>query len=278
MMKLKILGSAASEGWPAIFCECEHCAKARELGGKNIRARASYLVNDKMLVDLGPDTYYHDSRYGYFTKDLEAFLITHTHADHFNANEFLNRCWGYMSKVTRPAVLAGSEAVFQVFEEMTKETLEVAMLEKLLLKVGEPAKAAGIEIFPLPAQHQGSLEGEQALNYVLSVGDRSILIANDTGWWEEEAWRLIPRFKLDCAVIDATFGMLNDHRGNHHMTCDYVVEFRDKLRELGALKDECVVVANHFSHNGGGTHDELIGYLSKYDIETGYDGMELIFD
>ena len=127
MMKLKILGSAASEGWPAIFCECEHCAKARELGGKNLRARASYLVNDKMLVDIGPDTYYHDTRFGYFTKDLEAILITHTHADHFNANEFLNRCWGYMSKVTRPAVLAGSEAVFTVFEEMTKETLAEAV-------------------------------------------------------------------------------------------------------------------------------------------------------
>ena len=31
-MKLTYLGTAAAEGLPALFCNCEFCQKARELG------------------------------------------------------------------------------------------------------------------------------------------------------------------------------------------------------------------------------------------------------
>ena len=33
-MKLQYLGTAAAEGWPALFCNCSACIKAKELGGK----------------------------------------------------------------------------------------------------------------------------------------------------------------------------------------------------------------------------------------------------
>ena len=34
IMKIKYLGTAAAEGITAVFCECETCKKAIELGGK----------------------------------------------------------------------------------------------------------------------------------------------------------------------------------------------------------------------------------------------------
>lgn len=55
-MKIKYLGTAAAEGIPAIFCHCEICKHAREHGGKNIRTRAQALIDDKIMLDLGPDT------------------------------------------------------------------------------------------------------------------------------------------------------------------------------------------------------------------------------
>ncbi|MFA5205011.1 MAG: hypothetical protein WC708_11475 [Lentisphaeria bacterium] len=54
-MQIKILGSAAAEGIPALWCECETCGQAREKGGKDIRQRASYLIDDDTMVDFGPD-------------------------------------------------------------------------------------------------------------------------------------------------------------------------------------------------------------------------------
>ncbi len=45
-MKLTYLGTAAAEGWPAVFCNCPCCRQARVLGGKDIRTRR-------------PGTFYH---------------------------------------------------------------------------------------------------------------------------------------------------------------------------------------------------------------------------
>ena len=51
-MRLTYLGTAAAEGFPAIFCNCEYCNEARRLGGKNIRTRSQALVNDDLLIDF----------------------------------------------------------------------------------------------------------------------------------------------------------------------------------------------------------------------------------
>ena len=48
-MKLQFLGTAAAEGFPALFCQCENCKRARELGGRNIRSRSQALVDGKIL-------------------------------------------------------------------------------------------------------------------------------------------------------------------------------------------------------------------------------------
>lgn len=58
-MKLQYLGTAAAEGIPAIFCECENCKRSRVLGGKNIRTRSQALVDDTLLIDFNADTYMH---------------------------------------------------------------------------------------------------------------------------------------------------------------------------------------------------------------------------
>ena len=39
-MKVTVLGSGGF-GYPLVFCGCENCNKARIVGGKNIRKRAS---------------------------------------------------------------------------------------------------------------------------------------------------------------------------------------------------------------------------------------------
>ena len=55
-MQFQYLGTAAAEGWPAVFCRCKYCLEAQRLGGKNIRTRSQAIVNDDLLLDLPPDT------------------------------------------------------------------------------------------------------------------------------------------------------------------------------------------------------------------------------
>ena len=58
-MKLKYYGTAAAEGVPAIWCSCDVCKKSHKYGGRNIRTRSQALVNDRLLIDMPPDTLYH---------------------------------------------------------------------------------------------------------------------------------------------------------------------------------------------------------------------------
>ena len=87
-MKVQWLGTAAAEGWPALFCRCEACRKAVQLGGKNIRMRASALVDDELLIDAGPDLYAQKLRFGLDLSVVRTILITHEHSDHFLPDNF----------------------------------------------------------------------------------------------------------------------------------------------------------------------------------------------
>ena len=55
-MKIKVLGTAAATSMPLGFCNCDICKKARQNAGKDIRKRSSIIINDEMLIDLGPDS------------------------------------------------------------------------------------------------------------------------------------------------------------------------------------------------------------------------------
>ena len=82
-MKIRYLGTAAAEGFPALFCACEKCKKARQLGGRNLRMRAHALIDDTLLLDLGPDLLASSLRFGIDLTQLQYCLVTHNHEDHF---------------------------------------------------------------------------------------------------------------------------------------------------------------------------------------------------
>ncbi|HEV2472042.1 MAG TPA: hypothetical protein VGS41_05210, partial [Chthonomonadales bacterium] len=84
-MKITLLGTSAAEGWPGLFCRCRACGEARRLGGKNIRTRASALIDGILKIDFPPDTLYHVIRYNLDLQCLAALVFTHAHDDHFSA-------------------------------------------------------------------------------------------------------------------------------------------------------------------------------------------------
>ena len=86
-MKITLLGTAAI-GYPLAFCNCENCKLARIRKGKSIRKMASILINDDMIIDLGPDTQTAMNMYDKDMSKVETLLQTHTHTDHFDVNLF----------------------------------------------------------------------------------------------------------------------------------------------------------------------------------------------
>lgn len=51
-MKVTFLGNGASEGIPALFCECNLCRQARQ---RHIyHTRSQLMINDDLLIDFPP--------------------------------------------------------------------------------------------------------------------------------------------------------------------------------------------------------------------------------
>ena len=97
-MKIKLLGTAAATSMPLGFCNCEVCKNSRKNGGKDIRKRASIVINDEMLIDLGPDSINACSMYGIDAGKIKYLLQTHSHSDHFDGGHFVTRWSEYRSE------------------------------------------------------------------------------------------------------------------------------------------------------------------------------------
>lgn len=275
-MEIKILGTGAAEAIPAIWCECETCAKAQKLGGKDLRRRCCYLLDDDTLVDFGPDAFWQVSEFGIDLRKIKRIIFTHRHSDHLNPLELLWRRKGF-STVARNINIFGSPQVFnrivmKAADEGMTYDLKDLLLTPNILRAGEPVQDDGFGILPLPANHD---PGGSPFFYILSRNERKILIGNDTGYPPEEAWALMADQKADVALLDCTTGLSSPDCANGHMGVNTVVKVRDRLLECGAIKADTRVYANHFSHNGHALHADLETFFTPKGIGVTYDGLIL---
>ena len=158
-----------------------------------------------------------------------------------------------------------------MLNEAFSESLEQCSLDFSEVKVGQEIKLdEQRSATPIRAQHSPE---ELCVNYILQSGDHHILIGNDTGWWDEETWQVLEQYRFDAAIVDCTSGTL-DYR-EYHMNVETVIDVRTRLLKYGAIDETSRVIANHFSHNGGLNHSQLVDKLAPAGIEVGYDGMEI---
>src|SRR5579871_1077176 len=94
-MIITFLGTAAANAFPEAFCRCQNCAQARRLGGRSLRKRSAALINDDLLIDLGPDIMAASQMYKRPLHDVCYCLQTHPHADHLDLSHLLSRSPAY---------------------------------------------------------------------------------------------------------------------------------------------------------------------------------------
>ena len=277
-MRLTILGSAAAEAVPALWCECDVCATALKRGGKDIRRRSCYLIDDDTMVDFGPDAFWQTMQFNINLPALQRLIFTHPHIDHLNPVELGWRRRGY-SKVTKPLTVIGPPTVFltimaQVANNGTACDLADLQLRRVDVSHGREITDGDMTILPIAAHHA---PGKSPLIYVLRRGGKSLLIANDTGWLTDESWEVLRGQSLDAAVIECTSSLIFPDQRNYHMGANTTVAFRDQLRDIGCLKPDAIVVTNHFSHNGNSLHHALEAFFTPKGIAVAYDGMAITF-
>ncbi len=279
-MKIQYLGTAAAEGTPSPFCECDVCEYARAHGGKNIRTRTQALLDGRLLIDFSPDTFLHTLRDGSRLCYLDGCLITHPHSDHFAPKELF---WCVksvgMMKTPKSFHIYGSDDVMDQLRA-EKYDVDVIALEKEggvtlhPLKVFEPSEVAGYRVTPLKADHPT----REPFLYIIEKGGKSMLYATDTGMLPEVTWEYLAKIDtvFDLVSYDATY-LLREADNRYHMNLKGNAEMRERLASMGRVSKDTKHVLLHFSHKGTLSHDALEPIARERGFIPAYDGLEIEF-
>lgn len=272
-MKIIYYGTAAGEGWPGVFCQCDLCQQARRLGGKNIRTRSQALINEDLLLDLPPDNQLHSLYYGLDLGKVEALLFTHSHSDHCYPEDLENLREPYSHTRRGQLLVGGNEAVAEKVFRACGSLGDAKMRFRYeILRENVPTDFLGYTVVPLRATHA---RRERCLFYRIACGDKAVLYAHDTGALTEENMACLAAQpgKLSLVSLDCTSQRHRD--GNYHMGLADNAAQKKRLLAAGLADENTIWVVNHFSHNGGWLHDELSYEAGKYGFLASYDGMTI---
>lgn len=275
-MKIMFLGTSAATSCPLAFCNCAACRAGRKYGGKDLRRRASVLIDDVLLIDMGPDLMTASFSFGIDTGRIRYLLQTHSHSDHFDAGHFITRIADYATEdLTHMTVCCSSKCASHMSEKLDREEggatlMTDAWRRRLGVSLRTMAHGDRIELgeYEITAVESAHDVNDGSLMYIIRKGDAAFLYACDTPLLTDDAWNLIESlsFRITAAACDQTYGPGTP--GGGHMHADQTAGFASRLKDAR-------VYATHISHEGTPPHDELEKWTRARGYEVAYDGLTL---
>jgi phosphoribosyl 1,2-cyclic phosphate phosphodiesterase len=282
-MNLTFLGTAAANAFPEPFCNCNNCQSARRLGGPSLRRRSSALINDDLLIDLGPDVLSACHTLGLSLVNVQYCLQTHPHSDHLDNSHFESRSPGfgvvgapvlnfYASRETLARASQTFERDIAGFGLLAPEAepnlnLRVHAIEPFVPFTFGPYRATAF-----PANHAAGLG---AMLYAVEADGRCLFYGTDTDALPEAAWEAFQRLKLrfDLVILDHTYGQ--NKLANDHMSARQVMDHFARMRREGLLAPNARTFATHIAHDANPAHPELAEFAHQNGYEVAYDGLVL---
>nr|MDO8084773.1 MBL fold metallo-hydrolase [Candidatus Sigynarchaeum springense] len=294
-MRITFLGTGAAEAYPALFCNCEKCQRARQLGGKNLRARSSALLNEDLLIDFGPDTAAQSVRFNADLTKVENLLLTHSHMDHLFLYDLIHRkkdsrqngTLGMMTVWGNPNCIEKfneqmRDALMETFgerksllvkptrEEVIEELGEYLLMQTRVIGPHQTIEVGRYKVHTIHAHHK---EPELSLNYVIDDGKTRLLYGTDTGTWHKAEWEYLESLgvKLDVVALDCTVG-LKPGGGGHHSNESFLAAHAEFVSR-GLLSPGARFFAHHFSHQWNFVYNDIVAIMSPHGVEVTYDGL-----
>ena len=250
-MRIRLLGTGSADGWPNPWCDCPSCAAAAAQGV--VRGQTSVLVDDRLLIDLGPDGPRAAVRQGVSLAGVQAVLVTHGHADHHAPAVWMWRGW---ATPRGPLELFAPPLVLEAADRLDNRVQTTAVTP------GDRVRAAGYDVVALPAEHPGG-----AVLYDVTGPDGGrLLYATDTGILPEAAVELTSGRAYDVVLLELAGTPIPSH-----LTLATWPDQLARLRAVGAVTEATQLLAVHLGH-GNPPPDELDRRLAELGARAGRDG------
>ena len=246
------------------------------------------MINDDLLVDIGPDIASASFEYGLSLAGIGLCLQTHPHEDHLDTGYIISRHADYGTVVSGDLLLVGFGETLNAVDEMVRGTSDygsifdpgtqsVLRLKPISIAPFEACIAGNYRVTGYPANH-GFDQGY--LLYAIEQGNHAVFYGTDTSVLSEEAWDHLQRqrTRYDAVVLDHTYGIGFDSRPGDHLASRDVIAHAGRFREAGLLKENGSVYATHLSHEGNLEHDALDEYAKEHGYRVAYDGLKLRFE
>jgi phosphoribosyl 1,2-cyclic phosphate phosphodiesterase len=266
-MKIRLLGTGAADGIPALFGDDVVSRYAREHGGKDVRSRTAAIIDDHIKIDLPPDTAAQLLAYHLNPNDWTALIFTHSDDDHCTLSELQYALIPFTGQDHLSFPVYANPVVCNMIRERYPDwPMEIVETQSFLCY-----EHLGYRITPVKATH---IEGEDCHNLLIQKDGKTLLYATDTGIWKEESWKFLAQFKIDLLVIECTDGF-DPTMYEGHLDIKECIEVVQRLRESGTLRPDSRVVTTHHGVRGLARHCDLEQALLPHQIEPGFDGLEL---
>lgn len=280
-MKLIFLGTAAATSIPLVFCNCNVCKQARIVKGKDFRTRSSIIINDEMLVDLGPDVVSQANRYNVDLGKIKYLVQTHSHADHFDAGHLITRWSEYATRELSHLNIVCSketcddmnvwmkmqEPAFDIYDKSWQNDLNYDLK---FLKSADTLKVGEYVVTAVDSLHDDRLK---ALIYIISYKDKTILYGTDLYKIDDISWSIISKYKYNVVILDQTYGKGYNNGG--HLDASQVIDIIGKMKKENLVLEEAKIYATHISHEGNENHETLEKEAILNGYHIAYDGLEL---
>lgn len=277
-MKLTFLGTGTSHGVPVIACDCAVC-KSKDPHDKRSRSAAYIEITNNssskyILIDVGPD--FREQALRENIRQIDAVLLTHSHADHLHGIDDLRTFSCIMSnkpenpnneKYDKPPIPiytnhTAAEHLKHSFSYLFSKHAEGGGHAKVdLQEASGPFDLCGIKVTPIPMEH-GSLETTGwLLTETTPEGKKSIAYLTDCNRISDESIKLIHENsglseggRLVHLVID---GLRIKEHSTHF-------NFLQALEVAGKIGGEHIWLT-HLTHNS--SHEETAAYLAEHRSE-----------
>lgn len=276
-MKIQFLGTAAAEGVPSVFCECDNCKLIKSLGESEYRTRAQVMIDDCLSIDFSPDAFYHSLKFGVDYSKLKYVIVTHSHMDHFYAHDFILRGYKFAYFSAPCLEIYGNKNVKEVFDECTARELKEEVRQNLAISVIKPYEVFHIgkyKIISLPANHSKS---EQALLFYVESDGKGYLHFYDTAQVDDEVFNFLKKNNahIDLVCFDCTFAGNGGGKTARHMGIPDNMLMKQKLREYRLIDNKTQIVISHFSHNSCPTRSKLHEIEREFGVIAAFDGLTI---